>query len=299
MLADGNALAVQAMTAHSVTNHPANSLETSVDQHRPPTQKLPSAFNVRGDFLRVMSIPDPPASPRRTARRNSQSDAPSSPSLTAGDPLVTVLPKRGYPVVDRQTVPGFLHDIAKPINANRVAQCYVRREVRGPLAYSVFHLFGYDDTPIMLARNKSSAVSTQYRLIEPLSGVEVGWISSDWRRLNFRVKGADAFSVCYDENFLGRNGPRNFRVTLEDQAVYVLKPAICIRGEYYQDFRGLEVVPSAKNFVLVDGADPAKEVVLFGKTSEVLFEMRVSEPFSLFHAFALALTSMHTGLFHR
>jgi hypothetical protein len=119
------------------------------------------------------------ASVRKPDAVDPNSDSGSSASMEPAPPFTTVVPKRGYPVVDRQTPSTFLQDIAKPINASRIAQCYVRREVRGPLAYSVYHLFGYDETPLMIARNKSSISSTQFRLVEPLSGTEVGWIRFD------------------------------------------------------------------------------------------------------------------------
>jgi hypothetical protein len=242
--------------------------------------------------------PASPASPKAEPP-NSTSEAVSSASLEPGEPLTAVVPKRGYPMVDRQTPSAFLQDITKPITASRIAQCYVRREARGPFAYPVFHLFGYDETPLLVARNKSSVLSTKFRLIEPLSGVEIGWISSDWRSLTFEVKGAAHFTVRYGENFLGRNGLRNFRVTLTEGKVFVVKPTIMIGGEHFQDFRDIEVVPSSKNFILVDAANMAKDVVIFGKTSEMLYEMRVTGPFSLFHAFALVMTSLHSGMFHR
>jgi hypothetical protein len=163
----------------------------------------------------------------------------------------------------------------------------------------VYHLFGYDETPLLVARNKSSAVSTQFRLIEPVSGAEIGWIHSDWRSLVYDVKGPDPFTIAYGENFLGRNGVRSFRVRLKTGRTFVVKPTIVLGGEHFQDFRDINVVPSAKNFILVDEQDMSKEVMMFGKTSEVLYEMRVATPFSLFNAFALAMTSLHTGMFHR
>jgi hypothetical protein len=208
-------------------------------------------------------------------------------------------PKPEAPRPNRESPETLKSDLTRSVARHHLYQCFVRREPRGPFGSPVFHLFGDDDHPLLVARNTSTLFSTRYRIIEPVGGEQLGSISSDWRSLTYSVVGFERFVISYSENFLGRHGARSFAVHFAGGAGYVVKPPIVIAGEYFQNFHDIEPLPSIKNFVLVDQHDLSREVVLVARISATTFTLRVSEPFSLLNAFAVALTSLHTGLFHR
>jgi hypothetical protein len=219
-------------------------------------------------------------------------------SLSQDVPL-PVIPKRESPHVRRQSSSAFLHDISRSVICTRVSTCYVRTEFRGPLRSPVHQLFNDEESPLLVAHTKSNVISTRFRIIAPFSGEQIGWISSDWKSLNYTVSGLKNFTVSYSENVCGRNGSRNFSVVFDQEEIFVVKPLIMIDGGSFQDFHDMEAVQSIKNFVLLAKNDFSREVVMFAKLSETLYELRVTFPFSLLSAFALVLTDLHTGFFHR
>lgn len=181
----------------------------------------------------------------------------------------------------------------------KIHQCYIKREKRGLFGSYFYQLFGKDNEPILSAKTESSLFSTKFTIFEPIGGSIIGKIESDSKSIHYKVKGPNIeYSVDYNENFLGRLGPRNFKLYLNSH-LYQEKAPIVINGDFYQDFHDMPSIPSIKNFVCVDSCDFAKEVCVFVKSSEDVFTLRVSEPFSLFIGFTLALTDLHTGLYHR
>eukprot|EP00826_Nyctotherus_ovalis_P054571 TRINITY_DN7157_c0_g1_i1.p1 TRINITY_DN7157_c0_g1~~TRINITY_DN7157_c0_g1_i1.p1 ORF type:complete len:272 (-),score=57.58 TRINITY_DN7157_c0_g1_i1:121-936(-) len=60
---------------------------------------------------------------------------------------------------------------------------------------------------------------------------------------------------------------------------------------YVLDFKGKVAKASVKNFVLVEKGSN-KECVIFGKIDDNLYSLTVMSPFSLFQAFALAISSV-------
>ena len=207
--------------------------------------------------------------------------------------------KTTSPKVNRRSQYALMNDISKPMG-DSVVQCCIRREIRGPLRKSVYQLFCEDNIPVLVAKLSSTMCSTQYQIIEPTSGERIGHIKSDFRSLRYTVQsGSSEFEVEYQSNIGGRNGARVFRVRGIGDRVYCSKPPVVINGNYFLDFHSRDAQPSAKNFVLVPDDDYSKEIVLLIKNTEFLFDLRITGPFSLFTAFALALTSLHTGFWHR
>ncbi|OHT11506.1 hypothetical protein TRFO_19050 [Tritrichomonas foetus] len=208
------------------------------------------------------------------------------------------------PTVSRLSYETFISDISRSIPDNMINECIMKREKRGPFGIYIYLLFGQDQDPIFTAKNKSSPFHCKFFIYEPISGKLVGTIISDSKGLNYTVSGPESsinnFTVQYGENFLGRNGCRSFELTFSDGSKFISKPPIVINGNYYQDFHDLNTIQSIKNFVCVDKEDYVKEVCIFVRSStNDRFTIRISRPFTLFSAFALALTSLHTGIFHR
>lgn len=207
--------------------------------------------------------------------------------------------KTQSPKVSRRSQGALMNDIHRPIG-DAIVQCCIRRDVRGPLRKSVYQLFCEDSIPVLIARSSSSICSTQYQIIEPTSGERIGEIKSDFRALRFTVRSnRQEFEVEYQSNVGGRNGARVFRVRGIDNRVFCSKPPVVINGSYFLDLHSSDAQPSARNFVLVPESDYSKEIVLLIKNTDFLFDLRLTGPFSLFSAFALALTSLHTGFWHR
>jgi hypothetical protein len=230
---------------------------------------------------------------------NVQDMSDGSTSFVADEMPFEVIPKRQYPHVNRQSAAVHLRDIQQSVSSGRISVCFVRAEFRGPLRKPVHHLLGYDDNPLLVAHDQSSAMSTQYRVISPLSGDQVGYVKSDWRRLRHKVKGIDRLVVTYSENAFGRHGRRDFTVLFEDGRLFVVKPPVKVSGQYVQNFHDIEAVASIRNFVLFERDNFGRDVIAFAKLSPVLYELRVAAPFSLFKAFCLALTAVHVGFFQR
>ncbi len=57
------------------------------------------------------------------------------------------------------------------------------------------------------------------------------------------------------------------------------------------DFKGRVTVPSVKNFVL-SLEEGKKDAVIFGKVAQNVYSLDVAWPFSLYQAFALAISSI-------
>ena len=175
----------------------------------------------------------------------------------------------------------------------------MKREKRGIFKNYYYQLFGEEKNPILTAKTESSLFSTRFSIYEPITGSIIGRIKSDLKSLTYEITGPEiSYRVEYIENFLGRHGPRNFKLYLNDH-IFQEKPPLIINGDFFQDFHDMTLVPSIKNFVCIDSENFSKEVCLFVKTDQDTFTLRVLEPFSLFIGFTLALTALHTGLYHR
>ena len=57
------------------------------------------------------------------------------------------------------------------------------------------------------------------------------------------------------------------------------------------DFKGKVRVPSVKNFLITDNEEK-ENYIMFGKNDENLFKLEVKWPFSLYQAFAIAISSL-------
>lgn len=217
--------------------------------------------------------------------------------------IQSIQPKFETPRIDRSSSISFIKDVTQKLPKNTVTQCKMYREKRGIASSYVYQLFGEEDEPIFVAKTESTMVSTKFSIIEPMTGNKIGRIESNITSLIYKVKGpAQNITIEYNENFMGRHGPRAFTMTIEDPErpkVFVLKPPIVINGDYFQNFHDLKTIPSIKNFICVPQNEFCEEVCIFVRNPDNSFTLRVKEPFSLFDAFALALTSLHTGLFHR
>ena len=217
--------------------------------------------------------------------------------------LPSIQPRILSPRVNRSSPVSYINDISKTLPKDLVTQCKMIREKRGISHSYVYRLFGEEEAPIFIAKTESSIFSTKFSIIDPITGSKIGAIQSNATSLIYDVTGPNChFKIEYDENFMGRHGPRSFKVTFldtEKNQVFVLKPPIVINGEYYQDFHDLATVPSIKNFICVAQNNFAQEVCIFVRNPDNTFTLRITDPFSLYHAFCLALTSLHTGLFHR
>ncbi|OHT11112.1 hypothetical protein TRFO_04071 [Tritrichomonas foetus] len=227
----------------------------------------------------------------------------SSPSCDEA-PITPVVTHPKTPTVNRSSQSLYLLDISKSVPKNEIHECYLRREKRGPLGSYIYQLYGEESDPIFTAKTKSSICHTKYVIYEPISGSMIGSIISDRRSLVYDVTGPNNlnFVIEYNENFLGRNGCRTFSVIMNNtpNKKFISKPPIVISGNYYQDFHDMETVQSVKNFMCVDKDDFTKEVCAFTRTHvNHCFMLRIREPFTMFIGFALALTSLHTGIFHR
>ena len=237
--------------------------------------------------------------------QDSNSDKPilSSASCDQSDHGIAPVINQLYsPRVDRTSEASYIKDITRPVPSNQIQQCLIKREKRGPFATPFYQIFGEESNPIFIAKNKSSMICVKFLICEPLSGKIIGKIESDSKGLNYKISGPNHcnFDVQYTDNFLGRNGCRSFQVIFENDKKFVSKPPMVIDGNYYQDFHDLNTTQSVKNFVLIDEKDEQKEVCVFVKSdTNDFFTLRIAEPFTLFCGFAVALTSLHTGIFHR
>lgn len=240
------------------------------------------------------------SSKHNTPARSTQPDSSSTVSDDEEALATPVCPHIESPKIEKTKINKFLEDIAKPITKDQIWQCSLRREKRGILCSYVYQLFGEDPEPILIAKSESSPAHAKYAIIEPVTGEKIGYIISDFKRLSYKITGPNCnFTVEYIENFCGRNGARAFKVILENLIVLINKPPILYHGDYYQDFHDLEPMESIKNFILVNQEDFSKEACLFVRLDHMNFAMRLSAPFSIFHGFALALTNLHSGLYHR
>ena len=206
------------------------------------------------------------------------------------------------PKVSRVSHEKFIEDVISSIPENQIHECFMRREKRGPFGIYQYQLFGDGDNPIFTARKRSTIGHCRYIIYEPTSGKIIGNIVSDAKGLVYNIEGPESTRVVvkYVENFLGRNGCRSLQVLFGNEVKYISKPPIIISGNYYQDFHDLTTIQSIKNFILVDEENFTNEVCIFVKSSmKEEYTLRVTRPFSLFIGFAIALTSLHTGLFHR
>lgn len=79
---------------------------------------------------------------------------------------------------------------------------------------------------------------------------------------------------------------------------FMAKKAIINKfGDYQLDFHGKVPMPSKANFIISDQKD--KQCLLFGKRKENVFILEVGFPFSLFEAFAIAVSNLDHKLFVR
>lgn len=62
-------------------------------------------------------------------------------------------------------------------------------------------------------------------------------------------------------------------------------------GDEKTDFRGRVTQPSKKNFQLTDDFDEKRVYMQFGRNGKESFNLDVSHPFSMYQAFALALST--------
>ena len=248
------------------------------------------------------------SSPKKSARKTTKTaSSDSSRSEAAQDDatvnLLSIQPRYLSPRVNRTTQIGFIKDVTQELPGDSIIACKMQRERRGLSLSYEYQLFGEEDEPIFIAKTESTMFSTKFSVIEPISGSKIGYIQSNYTSLIYNVTGPNCeFKIEYAENFLGRHGPRSFKVTFlngDNHDVFVLKPPIVINGNYYQDFKDLATVPSIKNFICVSEKNFCQEVCVFVKNDDDNFTLHVTKPFSLFHGFCLALTSLHTGLFHR
>jgi hypothetical protein len=132
------------------------------------------------------------------------------------------------------------------------------------------------------------------------TGVRQAAIASDFKRVRYDVVAAGvAFRIEYRSNFLGQGGRRSFEVELPDGTCLVSKPWLLMRGRYYLDFHGMETTTSIKNFICVDKRNQSRELCLLTRKPDGGFGLRISESLPVLHAFALAVTNFHTGIFHR
>jgi hypothetical protein len=176
----------------------------------------------------------------------------------------------------------------------------IQREKRGATNSYTYKLLTADTTPVLVGYTKSSLFSSKYTIIDPLIGTPHVMIKSDLKRLRYSVFGSNCqFSVEYQDNFLGLSGSRSFTVTYDDGHRFVSKPSAFINGHYYLDFHDLDTTESVKNFICVHPRNHSQEFCLLTKNSRGTFTLRVNPPFSILHGFALALTTFHTGLYHR
>ena len=65
-------------------------------------------------------------------------------------------------------------------------------------------------------------------------------------------------------------------------------------GNYKLDFSGIVKEPSVKNFILT--GDEGNESLIFGKIDKQTFIMEIKEPFSVFQAAAISISSIHYKL---
>jgi hypothetical protein len=240
-------------------------------------------------------------SSRKSQKTSTESDPSTNDDSTAN--LISIHPEIISPRINRTTPVSFIKDVTSELPSNMVTQCIMIREKRGISLSYVYQLFAEENEPIFTAKTESTLFSTRFSIIEPVRGSRIGFIQSNVTSLIYNVTGPNCeFKIEYNENFLGRHGPRSFKVTLQDEErnkVFVLKPPIVINGEYYQNFKDLVTVPSIKNFICVAEKNFSHEVCVFVRNPNNTFTLRVTKPFSLFHGFCLALTSLHTGIFHR
>jgi len=209
--------------------------------------------------------------------------------------------KVDMPRIDRKNQVSFVKDVTKPLNPDLIYQCVLKREKRGLFGSYVYQLFSEgDEEPILIATTDSSIFSTKFTIIETVTGNKIGLIESNMTSLIYDVNGHDSsFVIEYEENFLGRHGARTFRLIFNEDKVYISKPPVFINGEYYQDLHNIDALPSIKNFICVSKFDFAKEVCILARTESDSFILQIQNPFSIFIAFSLSLTSLHTGLLHR
>ncbi|EAY19706.1 hypothetical protein TVAG_433020 [Trichomonas vaginalis G3] len=231
---------------------------------------------------------------------SSRSEAPNG---DKNQEIQSIQPRFESPRVDRSSSMSFIKDVTQKLPRNTVTQCKMYREKRGLALSYVYQLFGEEDQPIFVAKTESTMFSTKFSVIETVTGNKIGKIESNITSLVYKVTGPnETIKIEYNENFMGRHGPRAFTMTIEDPErpkIFVLKPPIVLNGEYYQNFHDLKTAPSIKNFICVPQNEFCEEVCIFVRNPDNSFTLRVKEPFSLFEAFALALTSLHTGIFHR
>ena len=205
-----------------------------------------------------------------------------------------------FPEICYDTVADFQRTAGAIIQKGNYVQCSIVRQKRGLFNNNFYQLLDPNQNVVFSATEKTRGCSLLYRIIEPKSGNLVGTIISNAKKLNYSVDGLGYnFSIEYTENFLGRNGARSFKMKLENGKIFVNRPPILISGEFYLDFHGLNALQSIKNFICVQSDDFSKESCILAKLSDDLFYLQISQPFSLFHGFALSLTSLHTGLYHR
>lgn len=234
-----------------------------------------------------------------SARKCSQSDDSVSldtKSVSDNQPL----PGGESLIINRESPESILSSVIEPIECGKIAKCCLRRERRGPLFKCTYQLYCGHDSPVLIARDKSTLCATIYHVIEPETGERIGIISSDFKSLKYEVVSTYGnFVVEYDSNFMGANGARSFKIRGIADRVFLSKPPVIINGNYFQDFHGMNLMESIKNLIVVEEGDFSKEILLFGKNTDNVYEMRVTTPFSVFHAFVIAMTALHTGLWHR
>ena len=203
------------------------------------------------------------------------------------------------PHISRLSQRSLVEDISKQITGHHIQECIMKRERRGIFGHYYYSLLDQDNRTILSAKTNSSLLSTRLLIYEPIAGTLIGRIKSDIKSISYEVSGPEVFyRIEYIENFLGRHGPRNFKLFFREH-MFQEKPPLVVNGEYFQDFHDMKLIPSIKNFVCVDSENFSKEVCLFVKSEKDIFILRVMEPFSLFIGFTLALTALHTGIYHR
>ena len=205
------------------------------------------------------------------------------------------------PRINRNSQFTFLNDIMKINKENIFIKCILKREKRGIFNKYIYQLFSEnEEEPIFIAFNDSNLISTKFNIIETITGNKIGIIESNFSSLYYQIIGSDCnFSIEYDENFLGRNGCRFFKIFINEKIIYLSKPPLIINNDFFHDFHELDIIPSIKNFIIVPENNLNEENLIFAKTNLNEFILKIKSPFSIFHAFSIALTSFHTGLFHR
>jgi hypothetical protein len=172
------------------------------------------------------------------------------------------------------------------------------RERRGPLSRFAYKLSNGNPIPLLLALTKSSPFSTRYNIIDPSNGVLQAKIKGGFQAVKYSVKGKDCnFVVEYSQQFMSQCSYRSFTIAFPDGRQFYSKPPVSISGNYYLDFHDMESVESVRNFVCLSQQD-SSEVCLLTRSADDKFALRVCEPFTVLHAFCLAMTSFHTGLCH-